>query len=175
MRVRLYGVADPWRALIEYFPQNPRQRMSTDARYLRVTYQIRSQDCCGGKYGGLRRLGVWGMVIVRKRVLEYEVIWGHIDILVVVVRRLSRRWKLKTRLAGPSPTSPMKAEITISPISNKGGRNIANIAVLWRSCWFRTKSVWKRMGKTRISYAFLQVMSWFYMFSTCSEWAIEIM
>ncbi len=70
------------------------------------------------------------MVIVRKRVLEYEVIWGHIDILVVVVRRLSRRWKLKTRLAGPSPTSPMKAEITISPISNKGGRNIANIAVL---------------------------------------------
>jgi len=41
-------------------------------------------------------------------VLEYEVIWGHIDILVVVVRRL----------AGPSPTSPMKAKITISPISN---------------------------------------------------------
>jgi len=51
--------------------------------------------------------------------LEYEVIWGHIDILVVAVRRLSRRWKLKTRLAGPSPTSPMKAEITISPISNR--------------------------------------------------------
>jgi len=25
---------------------------------------------------------------------------------------------VKTRLAGPSPTSPMKAEITISPISN---------------------------------------------------------
>ena len=43
---------------------------------------------------------------------------GHIDILVVVVRRLSRRWKVKTLLAGPSPTSPMKAEITISPISN---------------------------------------------------------
>ena len=41
---------------------------------------------------------------------------GHIDILVVVVRRL--RWKVKTLLAGPSPTSPMKAEITISPISN---------------------------------------------------------
>jgi hypothetical protein len=50
--------------------------------------------------------------------LEYEVIWGHIDILVVSVRRLSRRWKVKTLLAGPSPTSPMKAEITISPISN---------------------------------------------------------
>jgi hypothetical protein len=43
---------------------------------------------------------------------------GHIDILVVAVRRLSRRWKVKTLLAGPSPTSPMKAEITISPISN---------------------------------------------------------
>jgi len=44
---------------------------------------------------------------------------GHIDILVVaVVRRLSRRWKVKTLPAGPSPTSPMKAEITISPISN---------------------------------------------------------
>jgi len=50
--------------------------------------------------------------------LEYKVIWGHIDILVVAVRRLSRRWKVKTLLAGPSPTSPMKAEITISPISN---------------------------------------------------------
>jgi hypothetical protein len=46
------------------------------------------------------------------QLLEYEVIWGHIDILVVS-RRLS-----KTLLAGPSPTSPMKAEITISPISN---------------------------------------------------------
>ena len=57
---------------------------------------------------------------MRNQVLEYEVIWGHIDILVVVVvvvRRLSR-WKVKTLLAGPSPTSPMKAEITISPISN---------------------------------------------------------
>ncbi len=45
---------------------------------------------------------------------------GHIGILVVVVRRLSRRWKVKTLLvlAGPSPSSPMKAEITISPISN---------------------------------------------------------
>jgi len=50
--------------------------------------------------------------------LEYEVIRGHIDILVVAVRRLSRRWKAKTLLAGPSPTSPMKAKITISPISN---------------------------------------------------------
>jgi len=46
---------------------------------------------------------------------------GHIGILVVVVRRLSRRWKVKTLLAGPSPTSPMKAEITISPISNRMG------------------------------------------------------
>jgi len=27
---------------------------------------------------------------------------------------------VKTLLAGPSPTSPMKAEITISPISNIG-------------------------------------------------------
>jgi len=53
----------------------------------------------------------------RADVLEHEVIWGHIDILVVAVRRLSR-WKVKTLLAGPSPTSPMKAEITISPISN---------------------------------------------------------
>ncbi len=59
---------------------------------------------------------------MRNQLLEYEVIWGHIDILIVVdvvvtSRRLSR-WKVKTLLAGPSPTSPMKAEITISPISN---------------------------------------------------------
>jgi hypothetical protein len=64
----------------------------------------------------------WGAVpkcFKGSNLLEYEVIWGHIDILVVAVRRLSRRWKVKTLLAGPSPTSPMKAKITISPISNK--------------------------------------------------------
>ncbi len=43
--------------------------------------------------------------------LEYEVIWGHIDILVVAVRRLSRRWKVKTLLAGPSPTSPVRRRL----------------------------------------------------------------
>ncbi len=43
--------------------------------------------------------------------LEYEVIWRHIDILVVAVRRLSRRWKVETLLAGPSPTSPMKRRL----------------------------------------------------------------
>ncbi len=36
---------------------------------------------------------------------------GHIGILVVVVRRLSRRWKVKTPLAGPSPTSPMRRRL----------------------------------------------------------------
>jgi len=36
---------------------------------------------------------------------------GHIDILVVAVRRLSRRWKVKTLLAGPSPTSPMRRRL----------------------------------------------------------------
>ncbi len=36
---------------------------------------------------------------------------GHIGILVVVVRRLSRRWKVKTLLAGPSPTSPMRRRL----------------------------------------------------------------
>ena len=41
--------------------------------------------------------------------LEYEVIWGHIDILVVAFRRLSRRWKIKTLLA----------RVTNSPISNR--------------------------------------------------------
>ena len=40
--------------------------------------------------------------------LEYEVIWGHIDILIVAVRRLSGR---KTLLAGPSPISPMKRRL----------------------------------------------------------------
>jgi hypothetical protein len=40
----------------------------------------------------------------------------HIGILVVVIRRLSRR-KVKTLLAGPSPTSSMKAKITIFRVS----------------------------------------------------------
>jgi hypothetical protein len=53
------------------------------------------------------------------KLLEHKVIWGILVYGVVAVRRLSRRWKVKTLLAGPSPTSPMKAEITISPISNK--------------------------------------------------------
>ncbi len=37
--------------------------------------------------------------------------YGAFDILVVVVRRLSRRWKMKTLLAGPSPTSPMRRRL----------------------------------------------------------------
>jgi len=36
---------------------------------------------------------------------------GHIGILVVAVRRLSRRWKVKTLLAGPSPTSPIRRRL----------------------------------------------------------------
>jgi hypothetical protein len=59
--------------------------------------------------------------------LEYEVIWGHIDILVVAVRRLSRRWKVKTLLAGPSPTSPMRRRLPtpLFPTKNeiKGRKN----------------------------------------------------
>jgi len=52
--------------------------------------------------------------------LKYEVIWGHIDILVVVVRRLSRRWKVKTlRVLAGQPYQPYEAEVTNSPISNK--------------------------------------------------------
>ncbi len=51
--------------------------------------------------------------------LEYEVIWGHFGILVVAVGSLSRSEQVKTLLAGPSPTSPVKAEITISPTSNR--------------------------------------------------------
>ncbi len=39
------------------------------------------------------------------------VIWGHIDILVVAVRSLSRSEQVKTLLAGPSPISPMKADL----------------------------------------------------------------
>ncbi len=52
-----------------------------------------------------------GLEIPALKVLEYEVIWGHIDIMVVAVRRLSRRWKVKILLAGPSPTSPMKRRL----------------------------------------------------------------
>ncbi len=53
----------------------------------------------------------WQMQILKQRLLQYEVIWGHIDISVVAVRRLSRRWKVKTLLAGPSPTSPMRRRL----------------------------------------------------------------
>ncbi len=40
---------------------------------------------------------------------------GHIDSLVVAVWRLSRRWKVKTLLAGPSPTSPMERRLPTPP------------------------------------------------------------
>ncbi len=36
-----------------------------------------------------------------------------------LIRSLSRSEQVKTLLAGPSPISPMKAEIAISPISNR--------------------------------------------------------
>ncbi len=45
--------------------------------------------------------------------LEYEVIWGILVFLLLLLGGY-----LSRRLAGPSPTSPMKAKITISPISN---------------------------------------------------------
>ncbi len=70
--------------------------------------------------------------------LENEVIWGHIDILVVAVRRLSRRWKVKTLLAGPSPTSSMK-------------RRLPTLAFLIHYGAFRTGSLGKSVAK-RISY-----------------------
>jgi hypothetical protein len=68
-------------------------------------------------------MACWVSFCSRKTLLEHEVIWGHIDIFVVAVRSLSTRRseQAKTLPAGPSPISPMKAEITISPISNKHG------------------------------------------------------
>jgi len=42
---------------------------------------------------------------------------GHIGTFVVAIRRLSR--KMKTLVAGPSPTSPMKAKIIATSISFK--------------------------------------------------------
>ncbi len=50
--------------------------------------------------------------------LEDEVIWGILVCRLKLDRSLSRSDQVKTLLAGPSPISPMKAEITISPISN---------------------------------------------------------
>ncbi len=56
--------------------------------------------------------------------LKYEVIWGHIDILVVAVRRLSRRWKVKTLLAGPSPTSPVRRRLPTPLFPTQSIRNL---------------------------------------------------
>ena len=56
-------------------------------------------------------LSIYPSIYISIYLLEYEVIWGHIDILVVAVRRLSRRWKVNTLLAGPSPTSPMRRRL----------------------------------------------------------------
>jgi len=45
--------------------------------------------------------------------LEDEVIWGILVCRLKLNRSLSRSEQVKTLLAGPSPISPMKAEITI--------------------------------------------------------------
>ncbi len=80
--------------------------------------------------------------------LKYEIIWGHIDILVVVVRRLSRRWKVKTLLAGPSPTSPIRRRLptplfltlNISEHTKKFQKEIP--VTLWRYSANYTKNRW---------------------------------
>jgi len=60
--------------------------------------------------------------------LQYEAIWGILIYGVEAVRSLSRRSEqVKTLLAGPSAISPMKAEITISPISNSHGFAISGV------------------------------------------------
>ncbi len=50
--------------------------------------------------------------------LKDEVIWGILVCRLKLDRSLSRSEQVKTLLAGPSPISPMKSKITISPISN---------------------------------------------------------
>jgi hypothetical protein len=55
---------------------------------------------------------------------------GILIFWLLLDRSLSRSEQVKTLLAGPSPISPMKAEITISPISNT---LIINISHLLRS------------------------------------------
>jgi len=57
---------------------------------------------------------------VDRMLLEDEVIWGILVCRLKLNKRvyLPRSEQVKTLLAGPSPISPMKAEINISPISN---------------------------------------------------------
>ncbi len=44
------------------------------------------------------------LYIASTALLRYEVVWGHIDVLVVAVRTLSTyEVEVKTLLAGPSP------------------------------------------------------------------------
>ena len=83
--------------------------------------------------------------------LENEVIWGHIDILVVAVRRLSRRWKVKTLLAGPSPTSPMKRRLPTPLFPTFSPKISISLDFLIHYGAFRTGSLGKSVAK-RISY-----------------------
>ncbi len=82
--------------------------------------------------------------------LENEVIWGHIDILVVAVRRLSRRWKVKTLLAGPSPTSPMKRRLPTPLFPTFSPKISISLAFPIHYGAFRTGSLGKSVAK-RIS------------------------
>ena len=76
--------------------------------------------------------------------LEFEVIWGHIDILVVV-RRLPRRWKVKTLLAGPSPTSPMRRRLPTSlfPTQERCWSNRLYTVRSWGKSKSKLRGVWK--------------------------------
>jgi hypothetical protein len=82
--------------------------------------------------------------------LENEVIWGHIDILVVAVRRLSRRWKVKTLLAGSSPTSPMKRRLPTPLFPTFSPKISISLDFLIHYGAFRTGSLGKSVAK-RIS------------------------
>ncbi len=70
---------------------------------------------------------------------------GHIGILVVVVRRLSRRWKVKTLLAGPSPTSPVRRRLP-TPLfpTVRGGKEMD----IWKSSSRRVS----RVNRGRVSH-----------------------
>ena len=71
-------------------------------------------------------------------------------VLVVAVRRLSRRWKVKTLLAGLSPTSPMKRRLPTPLFPTFSPKIPISLAFLIQYGAFRTGSLGKSVAK-RIS------------------------
>jgi len=86
------------------------------------------------------------VLYIASALLRYEVVWGHIDVLVVAVRTLSMyEVEVKTLLPGPSPTSPTSPTSPMrrrlqTPYFQSGPHYAGNTHIAWSTELYTTIS-----------------------------------